>query len=487
VTNTQALRVGADRQLEGRRGFLGWSLIAGAVALGLLIYFVGAKDLAARGAWFVVGEAIGITAAILLCLTAMLAARLRPLEYVFGDMTRVYIAHGVCGLTMFGLVTLHPLLYVFGTLPETNAAAGVIVPFKLVALDWCSWILIALAIAPTLFVRLSYDRWRWTHLLLGAAVITTGISLVLTSETFDTFTIPALRIYLGVLFITAVASVAYVSFVRRRVQPKHEYRVVGAEHHEAAKAIEIHLEPVGAPLSHRAGQFAYFDLIDDRIQVKRDYEAHPFSIASAPGDGPMKVVVEASGQHTGRIQEIAAMDEAHALVHGAYGMLGRTYGPKQLWVGGGIGVTPFLALAEQTTLDGTNDVVFVVAVDTPEQAFYMDRLRGYEAIYPGLRVILWPGKERGHPTIAALTEEVPDLVDRTLLLSGPEAMTHDLAHDAHAAGVHRDRIRTEVAIGPPRRWRYASPALRVMRVVIGVEVSVFLVAAIGSTIGRAVS
>lgn len=487
MTTAQALRVEADRQLEGRRGYLGWSLIVGAVALGLLIYFVGASDLAARGTWFVIGEAMGICAAVLLSLTAILAARLRVLEYLFGDMTRVYVAHGVVGLTMFGLVTLHPLLYVFGTLPETDAAAGVIVPFKLVALDWCSWILIALAIAPTLFIRLRYDRWRWTHLLLGAAVITTAISLVITSETFDTFKVPALRAYLGLLFVLAIAAVVYVSFVRRRVQPKHEYRVVAADHHEEAKAIELHLEPVGEPLRYTAGQFAYFDLIDDRIQVKRDYVAHPFSIASAPSSARMRVIVEASGEHTGRIQAIAALDEAHALVHGAYGMLGRTYGPKQLWVGGGIGVTPFLALAEQTALDAKNDVVFVIAVDSEQQAFYMERLREYEALHPGFRAILWPGGERGHPTIAALQEEVPDLVERTLLLSGPMAMVHDLARDAHTAGVHRDRIRTEVSIGPPTRWRYASPALRIARVVIGVEVTVFLLAVAVSTIGRAVS
>lgn len=487
MTASTALRVEAADELEGRRGILGWVLVVALVAIGLAIYFLGASDLDARGTWFIIGEAIGICAAVLLSLTAILAARLRPLEWLFGDMTKVYVAHGVVGLTMFGLVTLHPLLYVFGTLPETGDAAGVIVPFRLVALDWCSWILIALAIAPTLFVRLRYDRWRWTHLLLGAAVITTAISLVMTSQTFDTFKVPALRIYLGTLFVLAIVAVVYVSFVRRKVEPKHEYRVVGADHHEEAKAIELRLEPVGKPLRYTAGQFAYFDLLDDRVQVKRDYEAHPFSIASAPGDGGMTVIVEAGGEHTGRIQQIAALDEAHALVHGAYGTLGGAHGSKQLWIGGGIGVTPFLALAEEITRAGTVDVTFVIAVDGPEQAFYMERLRGYEQRHPGFRALLWPGKERGHPTIAALVEDVPDLTERTLLLSGPEAMVHDLAHEARKAGVHRDRIRTEVAIGPPRRWRYASPALRVMRVVIGVEVTVFLVAAIGSTIGRAVS
>jgi hypothetical protein len=50
--------------------------------------------------------------------------------------------------------------------------------------------------------------------------------------------------------------------------------------------------------------------------------------------------------------------------------------------------------------------------------------------------------------------------------------------------VHRDRIHSEIGIGPPRRWRYGSPALRVMRRVITVELVVFVAAAIASGVGR---
>ncbi len=485
-----ALRTGAERELEGRRGLLGWSLVVLLVAGALAIYLLGAQGIASRGTWFVVGEVLGLTAAVLLCCAAILAVRLRPLEWLFGDMTKVYVAHGVVGLTMFGLITLHPLLYVFGTLPHTRTAAGLIVPFALVVLDWITWILIALAMLPTLFVRLRFDLWRWTHLLLGAAVVTNAISLIITSRTFDTVKVPALRAYLGTLFLLAIAAVVYVAFVRRVAEPKHEYRVAGAEHHPEAGAIELRLTPVGRPLRFQPGQFAYVDLVDDRVQVKRDYEAHPFSIASAPGHDELRVIVQAQGAHTERIQGIAAADDAHALLHGAYGTLGETTAVRQLWIGGGIGVTPFLSLAEalaEQARDAIPDVVFVVAVQTAAHAFYLERLRACEARCPSLRVIVWPAQERGNPTIAELVREVPDLADRTALLSGPEVMVGELTHQLHAAGVSRAHVRSELAIGPPRRWRYASPALRVMRAVVATELAVFVLAAIGSTVGRALT
>lgn len=475
---------------QRRPALPGWLCVAIAIAVPLLIYFLGAPGVAGRGTWFVVGEVMGIVAAVLLALTAILAARVRPLERLFGDMTNVYVAHGICGLTMFALVTAHPMLYVFGTLPAARDAAGIVVPFRLVALDWCSWLTIALALLPTLFVRLRFDLWRWTHLFLGAAVILTAVSLTITSRTFDTFQVPALRIYLFALFGLAIVAVVYVGFVRRIAEPKLEYEVVEAEPHPDAHAIELRLRPVGRPLRFEAGQFSYVDLLDERLQVRRDYEAHPYSIASAPHEDELTVVVGSAGPHTERIQRIAAEDGARALVHGAYGRLAHWHpsARTQLWLAGGTGVTPFLSMAAHLAeRGGDHDVTLVVAVDQEAHAFYLPRLRRWEAGCEGLRVIVWATEERGRLTADALAEEVPDLAERLVLMSGPEAMVSQLTHQLHGAGVPHHRIRCEVAIGPPQRWRYASPALRVMRWAVGAELAAFVAAIAVSVVGRALS
>jgi predicted ferric reductase len=469
--------------------FLGYAVIALLVAVALVIYFVGAHDVSGRGTMFVIGEVLGIAAAVLLAITAILSARLRPLEWLFGDMTKVYVAHGIVGLTMFGLVTLHPLLYVIGALPATRSAAGTIVPFRLVVLDWISWITIALALLPTLFVRLPFRLWRYTHWFLGAALVVTAVSLTITSKTFDTFDVPALRIYLFVLFGLGTLAVAYMIAIRRVAEPKHEYRIVRADHYPAAGAIELEMEPTGAPLRFRPGQFTYVDLLDDRIQATREFAAHPYSISSAPSSPTLRVIVGAEGPTTRRIQGIAARDGARALVHGAYGRLSfHREGPaKRLWIGGGIGVTPFLSLAEDLADDPAGrDVVLVAGVDHRQDAFYADRLaRDAERAGGALQVIVWSREERGLPTVDALMEEIPDLAERVVAMSGPDAMIAHLTPGLRAAGV--PEIHSEVGIGPPRSWRETSRGLRVMRWVIAGEMSVFVAAVLVSTIGRAVT
>jgi predicted ferric reductase len=477
-------------RVEDRPAVRGWALIVVLVAVGVLIYVVGATGLDARPTSIVIGEALGIIAAILLCITAILAVRLEPLEWLFGDMTKVYVAHGIVGLTMFALVTVHPLLYVVGALPHTDAAAGIIVPFKLVVLDWISWITIALALLPTLFVRLPFDLWRYTHWFLGAALVDTWISLTITSETFDTFKIPALRIYLMILFILGIASVLYMIIFRRVAEPKLEHRIIDAEHHPHVNAIELRLAPVGKPLRYEPGQFTYVDLLDDRVQVKRGFAAHPYSISSAPGDEELRVIVEAQGETTRRIQGIVADDEARALVHGAYGRLSfGLEGPhKRLWLAGGIGVTPFLGLADALAADPRDrDVVLVAAVRDVESAFFLDRLRDAEARSAGaLNLVVWDEAERGRPSVDALIEVVPDLAERAVVMSGPDPMIAALTPQLRRAGV--PHLHSEVAIGPPRHWRTGgSRGLRFMRWVIAVEMTVFVVAVVVSTVGRAIS
>jgi predicted ferric reductase len=483
------------RKIGGGSGLIGYGLVALAVAIPLFIYFIAAPGLSSRGTWFVVGEVTGIAGATLLAITVILASRLALLEWLFGDMTQVYVAHGVVGMLMFVVISVHPMLYFFGTLPAgADSAAHVIVPFHLVVLDWISYLAIATALITTLYMRLPFDRWRWIHLLLGLAVILTGYSILIDNALFDTAAIPALRIYLFVLFGASLASFVWVALVRRYVEPKHEYRIVSVEHHPHAQAVEVVAEPVGRPISFSAGQFAYADLVDDPMHIHRDFTAHPFSIASPPSQEQITMVIQAVGGHTERLQRIAASDDPRALLHGSFGRLvtERPRLRKQLWLAGGIGITPFLAMAADLAENPEHyegyEVTLVLGVDSREQAFKLEQLEEHAERFPGLDVHLWVSEERGRPTIEGVAELLDgDLRDRAVMISGPEGMISNFVEQLEHAGVPRGQIRAERSIGPPGDWRHASPALRYMRFALTAFFAIFATAAIASTVGRAIS
>ena len=486
----------AQRRLGGP-GVLGYLLLALLTAIALAIYFVAAKGLSERGTWFVIGEASGVAAAVLLPLAVILASRLRPLEWLFGDMTRVYVSHAVVGMSMFALVSVHPLLYVVGTLhvgAGVDAAAHVIVPFHLVVLDWISYLTIAAALIFTLYVRLPFVTWRTIHVLLGAALMLTGYSILIDNHAFDTFQIPALRAFLFVLYGLATAAFIWVALIARFLDPKREYEITRVVRHPEVDAMEIRARPVGKPIDFTAGQFAGVDLLDDRLQIRRDFEAHPYSITTAPGDDEIGLVIQATGDHTHRIQEIAEADGARALVHTPHGHLSidRPRRKRQLWVGGGIGITPFLSMAADLAANAErypdHRVTLVVGVDHPEQAFFLEHLRELAASTPALEVHLWNREQRDLPTAEGLAKLLDgDVTEHAVMLCGPEAMISALEEQFRALGVPRGQIRWQRGIGPPDRWRSAAPALRRLRLVATTTFGLFTVLVIASTVGRAIS
>jgi predicted ferric reductase len=93
---------------------------------------------------------------------------------------------------------------------------------------------------------------------------------------------------------------------------------------------------------HQAGQFA-FVTFDDKEG------AHPFTIASADhGDSTVSFQIKGLGDYTKRLAERLQPGQT-VRVEGPYGRFDiarRDPRARQIWIAGGIGVTPFLAWLE---------------------------------------------------------------------------------------------------------------------------------------------
>ena len=102
---------------------------------------------------------------------------------------------------------------------------------------------------------------------------------------------------------------------------------------------------------HKPGQFAL-------VNFNQVEGSHPFTIASADrGDGKITFQIKALGDYTQNIDQKIIVNQA-VTVEGPYGCFDVThYNPKnhQIWIAGGIGVTPFLAALEQQT-DNTHHI-----------------------------------------------------------------------------------------------------------------------------------
>lgn len=479
-----------DRAGAGLPGYL---VVALLTAIPVAMYFAGAAGLDDRGIARVVGESSGIAASALMGLVIIMVGRFRFLESLFGDLTRVYVAHAALGMLVLVLVSVHPLGYALEFMPSVSGMSQEIVPFYVAHIDWVAYILLSAAVLISLYGKLSFSTWRLSHMLLGIALILNTYVLVIRPSTLDTIEIPALRIYLAVLFAVAIGTFLWVAVIARWLDPKREYRITGVQRHPAADAVELTARPVGKPISFSAGQFVGVDLIDDRLHVNRDYEAHPFSITTAPGQEEIGLVIQAGGELTRRVQQMAETDGATALIHSPRGRLGTKVprGRREMWIGGGSGITPFLSMAEELAADpGRGEgrtIDLVVGVDRAEQAFYWERLERCAELSSALTVHLWDRAVSDLPTAESLAELVGgDVSGATVMLSGPDPMIAALEAGFLALGVPRGEIRWERSIGPPTTWRDAAPAMRRLRVVSTAAFGIFATLVVASTIGHAI-
>jgi predicted ferric reductase len=103
-------------------------------------------------------------------------------------------------------------------------------------------------------------------------------------------------------------------------------------------------------------------------------ESHPFTISSAPHEDVLRLTIKASGDFT-RALVTDLKPGMDAVIEGAYGMFDyKTGGSKQIWVAGGIGVTPFLAFIRDMgeTLD--RNVDFYYAVRHRDEALFYNEI-----------------------------------------------------------------------------------------------------------------
>lgn len=122
-------------------------------------------------------------------------------------------------------------------------------------------------------------------------------------------------------------------------------QVIQTYPHIQSMALEIHA-PAWA--GHQAGQFAF-------LRNPHDYEsAHPFTIASAwqAHTQQLRFLIKDLGDYTHRLTEHFKVGE-QVILEGPYGRFDfRDDAQAQVWVAGGIGITPFMARLEELAQAG---------------------------------------------------------------------------------------------------------------------------------------
>jgi predicted ferric reductase len=368
-----------------------------------------------------VGEALGSTAVLLLATALVLATRARWIEHLFGGLDRVYRAHRRAGRWGLGFVGAHVAVVPWtlgspgGTPSGLLAAAGLLVLVLLCGVR-----------------RLRYAAWRRTHRFAGVFFLVSLAHALLVDRLADAA--PGPFLVLMAAYGAGSAAYAHTLLLARFVRPRQRY-VVRAVHRLDPATVEVALSPRrGCGLRIRPGQFVFVTFHQRGLR-----EPHPFTVSSVPSEATLRLAIRSAGRFTARVHRDLAPG-ARATVEGGYGMLDHTTGrARQIWVAGGIGITPFLGWLRAGVPGRRVDLFYVVR--NAEDALFRSEIEGC----PGLRLHLVVTAEAGRLTAERIAAAVGDLRDVEVYLCGPEPMTTGLAAGLRGLGVPAAAVHLELA------------------------------------------
>ncbi|MBK7464360.1 MAG: ferric reductase-like transmembrane domain-containing protein [Betaproteobacteria bacterium] len=347
------------------------------IPLGLWGIFALPEILAANPGFWDIRRALIILSGILalwwMSAGIVLAARPAWLEKRFGGLDKLYRLHKYIGIGSGTLVLTH---WMMEWLPKNLAKMGWIpsrprgpkgepnfwIDLAKDVGEWAGYILLALVVIA-LIRRIPYRYFRLVHKAFGAiflAGVFHGLMMLPTS-----FWLHPLG-WLTAAVAAAGVIPALLSLSNRIGRKRQHPACIEAIRQHAGQVIEIVCRPQTGWPGHRAGQFLFADF------GRTGEGAHPFTIASDwnAKDGTLTLAIKALGDFTNQLSSQLETGQ-RLILEGPYGSfdflpknsVDRSNGSgHQVWVAGGIGITPFLArlgeLARTNKAQQTNGDLF---------------------------------------------------------------------------------------------------------------------------------
>lgn len=389
-------------------------------------------------------QGTGLLAIGVMSVALVLATRPMWLEPWLGGLDKMYRLHKWLGVAALVLAMGH---WLWVEVPKWLVDAGWLVrPARVPAVppdnplllqlhalrgaaegvgEWAFYGLLVLS-----FLALSswfpYRRFFQTHRLLAVVYLLLVFHAVVLMR--DASWSQPIGVFMALLM--GAGTVAALTVLFRRVGRRRQAVAVleTISLHAELSMLEIAVRLKSRWAGHRAGQFAFL-----RFDAREG--AHPFTITSPwTGDGRLAFLVKGLGDYTRALPGLLKAGDL-LRVEGPYGRFGfQGRKQRQIWVGGGIGITPFVARLQHLALhpDGKTIDLFHATSAVDEGAF--TRLKA-AALAAQVHLHLMVDAVDGRLSADRLCAAVPDWREADIWFCGPAGFGRSLRHDLLAKGL----------------------------------------------------
>jgi len=392
--------------------------------------------------WIAYREGLNLTGLLtisLMSLAMVLATRPAWLERPLGGLDRIYRLHKWSGILAGTFAMLHwlvemaddPIKALFGKGGRLNkdGFSAFAEPIRDLGEDlgeWAFYVLLAM-IVLTLWKHFSYRLWRPLHRAMPALYLLLAFHSVVLAPA--SYWIQPIGLLLALLL--AAGTVASVLSLTGRIGRSRQVSgsIISVQN-PSPDIIEVSCRLNEGWNGHRPGQFAL-------VTFDTGEGHHPFTIASAErGDRSVTFAIKALGDYTRTLSRRLIVGSP-VQVEGPYGrfQLGRANThAQQIWIAGGIGITPFLAWLESLQSEATTPVRADLHYRMQDRTSdpFVPRLQELCAMLPEVRLHLHD--RQSAPLNAEALALGQDGTKRAeVWFCGPRGLGESLRHGLHQA------------------------------------------------------
>ena len=294
-----------------------------------------------------------------------------------------------------------------------------------------------LLIVVTLNRKIPYHKWIVSHRFMGLFfALATGHIAVVLLEGSRIPLVSAPGLVLATLVPSGLVAYVYTQLIRPRWRAR-TFAIAAV--HTVGRATELVMRPGGPMFDFTPGQFVFVE-----IDAPGFREAHPFSISSGAREGCLRLTVKALGDYTRRLRDHAHPLGASVRVEGPYGRFDPLGGPdRQVWIAGGIGITPFLSVMR--TLDPVHGrtIHFYYCVREAKEAVFWGELT-QRAILVGVSLRRIETETGARFEVERLVADLGDDLTRwDYYLCGPQPLTSAISKGLRRREVPARQIHDE--------------------------------------------
>lgn len=311
----------------------------------------------------------GILAIMLMSLAMLLALRLPLIEQWTQGIDKGYRMHKWLGITSLLLGIFHWMAYQLPkwlvalewiSQPERRNSMGSQAslegfslwlnqarPWAMESGEWGLYALLGLMVI-SLWSAIKYKWFRITHRMMAAIYLLIAFhSLILLKKAYwgtPIYWLTLLVIWVGIW----AALYSLFGFVGR--QSRYLAHIQTFDYSSKSKTLDLTIGLDKPWQGHKVGQFVYLKFTGE--------EPHPFTIACANHGSQLRFLIKELGDFTTGLHQRLQPSEV-VEVEGPYGKFDFSVDQAQIWIGAGIGITPFMAVLDGLRIEKSQYPIYL--------------------------------------------------------------------------------------------------------------------------------